>query len=180
MYQTMPDIVALGDAALAANRHLGEADHYRIWCITGHTDLNRYRRLEFDGWLIGWGEGLSGDKAQARARTEVTLFLTTDGRIITSVNLTAGAVIQMEVSAPDCWATFLGDHGSLDHVESWLASIHGYVGDDRMAIEAGTAAAEQAHGLLDRMSGTTEREAEARHDREEVVMAARRRSILRN
>ena len=180
MYQTMPDIVASSDAALAANRHLGEADHYRIWCVTGHTELNRYRRLGFDGWLVGWGEGLSGGNAHARARTEVTVFLTTDGRLITSVNLTAGAVVQMEVSAPDCWATFLGDHGSLEDVECWLESVREYMGDARIATEAGTAAVEQAHGLLQRMSATMGREAEERDDRKRAVIAARRRSISQN
>jgi len=180
MHQTMPDLVALRDAALSANRHLGEADHYRIWCVTGDTDLNQFRRLEFDGWLVGGGEGLSGGNKHARARTEVTLFLTTDGRIITSVNLTPGAVIQMLGSAPDCWATFLGDNGSLQDVESWLESVHAYVGDDGMVMEASTAAVERARGLLDRMSRTTEREVEERHDREEVLIAARCRAISRS
>jgi len=180
MHGTMPDLAALGDAARAATRHLGEADHYRIWCITGETELNHFRRLEFDGWLVGWGEGLSGEDKHSRARTEVTLFLTTDGRVITSVNLTPGAVIQMLGSPPDCWATFLGDHGSLEDVESWLASVREYVGDDRMAEEASTAAVDRAHSLLDRMSRTTEREVEERHDREEFIIAARCRAISRN
>jgi len=151
MTATLADAVGLGDAVSAATRHLGEAERTRIWCVTSGTDLNRFRRIEFDGWLVGWGEGLSGGSNGPRSRTEVTLFLTTDGRIITSVNLTPGATFQIIGSPPDCWATFLGDHGSLGGVASWLESVRAYVGDDGMDEEAGADALARAAGLVERI-----------------------------
>jgi len=152
MTPTLADATVLGNAASAATRHLGEAERTRIWCVTGATDLNRFRRIEFDGWLVGWGEGLSSASNGPRSRTEVTLFLTTDGRIITSVNLTPGATFQIIGSPPDCWATFLGDHGSLGGVASWLESVRAYVGDGGIDEEAGADALARAAGLLERIS----------------------------
>jgi hypothetical protein len=172
MDQTMPDGTDLSAAATGACRHLGDADHHRIWCVTQETHLNRFRRLEFLGWLVGWGEGVSGKRAHERGRTEVTLFLTVDGRIITDVNLSPGGVRLIPESPPDCWATFLGDHGSLESVEEWLGAIHKHVGKDAMAEEAGQKAIDRARGLLDRMSRTTGFEAEARRERAALLASS--------
>lgn len=111
---------------------LGEPRQYRIWSTAPRSPLNAFRRREFRGWLVGWGDGdrdavmeeISMDELHTiNARTEVTVFLTTDGRLITTVNLVLGETRLVFESAPDHWAMYCGDHGTLEGVASWLDRV---------------------------------------------------------
>lgn len=161
----VPETVSWSEPGAAARRYLGEPEHFRIWCITEETELNHFRRLEFHGWLLGWGEGLSAVSSHIQSRTEVTLFLTVDGRLVTTVNVTPGAVHQILRSPPDCWAMYLGDHGSLEATETWLRSFVDEVGPEVMAVEAVAAGIERARSLLDRLTRTTAWEAGGHRER---------------
>lgn len=172
MDETKLDGRDLTVAAGEATRHLGDAEHYRIWCVTEESHLNRFRRLEFLGWLVGWGEGVSISRAHEHGRTEVSLFLTVDGRLITEVILVPGGVRCVPESPPDCWATFLGDHGSIESVEAWLTEVRGHVGHDAMDDEAGMRAVARARLLLDRMNRTAGWEAETRRGRATLLASA--------
>jgi hypothetical protein len=35
---------------------LGEAEYHRVWCSAASFPLNDFRKVEFCGWVIGWGE----------------------------------------------------------------------------------------------------------------------------
>ncbi len=111
---------------------LGAAEYYRLWCSAEQFPLNEYRRIEFCGWLVGYGEAiveLPADAARGpdggvtSRRTEVDMFLTTDGKIVTAVELMPTAGREFASSPPDFWATFLGEHDGLDAARAWLRAV---------------------------------------------------------
>lgn len=99
MSETEPKIAAFSDSGIAARRHLGEAEHYRMWRVTEEvsfegTPFRRFRRLEFDGWLVGWGGGISEVTNHVKRR-----FLE---------------------SPTASWTAYVGNHESLETAETWL------------------------------------------------------------
>lgn len=115
-----------------AEARLGEAEYYRVWCAATRILLNQYHRVEFWGWLVGWGEGpleppletvAVGAAPAVATRAEVGIFLTTDGALVTTVELLPDADRAFASSRPDLWSTFLGRHDSLADVRRWLDTI---------------------------------------------------------
>ena len=111
----------------ATGEALGSPDLYRCWCSADGFPLNEFRRIEFCGWLIGWGDAMLATPlekfhAEPATRMEVHLFLTTDGEIVSAVDLLSDADRAFASSPPDLWATFLGKHDGLEPCAAWLAS----------------------------------------------------------
>ena len=147
------------DLAQVVRQHahrLGEPAQYRIWSTAPRSSLNAFRRREFTGWLVGWGDGnretaieeISMVEPQAvDARTEVSVYLTTDGRLITTVNLLLGERRTVFDSAPDQWATYGGDHGTLAAAANWLDAVRREL-TPAIAPEAIDAALEHAERVI--------------------------------
>lgn len=170
------DAIPLNEVARAGRQHLGEPSRFRIWCVTQHSDVNRFRRVEFDGWLVGWGEGLRDGRGQALTRTETTVFLSTDGRIIVAVNVVPHTVRLILGSAPDHWAMYLGDHGSLEGAAGWFATVCREVGERSIAHEAGEAALAAARAVLTRIGRAEAGVSDQQQERLALLVAGRARA----
>lgn len=161
----------LQDIAEATRQHLGEAEHHRLWCVMRESVANRFRRVEFRGWLIGWGEAVVALR-HLEHRTDVNIHLTVDGRIITTLNVTPGTVRPFTGSPPEDWAMYLGDHGSLEDLEGWLASLEQVVGAE-LAPRAAADALSRARACLDRIERGVARDETARRERLDLLGSSR-------
>ena len=170
------DAIPLNDVARAGRQHLGEPERFRIWCVTQHSAVNRFRRVEFDGWLVGWSDGLRDARAQPLTRTQTTVFLSTDGRIILVVNVVPHTVHLILGGSPDHWAMYLGDHGSLEGAAAWFATVCRDVGERSIAREAGAAALDAARAVLTRIGRAESDVSDQQYERLALLVAGRRTS----
>jgi hypothetical protein len=111
---------------------LGEAEYHRVWCSAASFLLNDFRKVEFCGWVIGWGETVLEPRTEtfpveARpvevARTEATVYLTTDRMIVTAIDLVPEGALEHTGSPPDQWATFVGQHSGMDAATRWAHAV---------------------------------------------------------
>ena len=111
---------------------LGEAEYHRVWCSSESFMLNEFHKVEFCGWVIGWGQTVLDrrietfrmkDRAIEVTRTEATVFLTTDHRIVTAIDLVPEGALEHTGSPPDQWATFVGQHLGLDAATRWAHAV---------------------------------------------------------
>lgn len=165
--------IPLHELARTGRQHLGDPSRCRIWCVTQHSDVNRFRRVEFDGWLVGWGDGLRDAPDRPVTRTETTLFLSTDGRLIVAVNVVPHTVHLILGSPPDHWAMYLGDHGSLESAAAWFATVCREVGERSIAREAGGAALDAARAVLTRIGRAGTDASDQQHERLALLVAGR-------
>lgn len=173
MAALMLDAIPLHEMARAGRRHLGEPSRFRIWCVTQRSDVNRVRRVEFDGWLVGWGEGLRDVHDRPLTRTETTVFLSTNGRVILAVNVVPHTVHLILGSPPDHWAMYLGDHGSLEAAAAWFAAVCRDVGERSIAREAGEMALDAARAVLTRIGRAEADASDQQHERLALLVAGR-------
>jgi hypothetical protein len=134
---------------------LGAPEYYRIWCSAEASPLNDYHSIEFCGWPVGWSEAAldppveaarAGRSGPAATRVEVEIFLTTDGKLVSVVELVGDEPGQYASSPPDLWATFLGQHDNLAAAGTWLTSVEHSCG--REGCRAVTDALDQAMETL--------------------------------
>lgn len=114
--------------------HFGGPDFLRIWCTAEDCGLNPYRRIEFCGWPIAWGDGpldvpvsvfpYQGASYVAN-RVELNLYRTTEGRIVSALELISDAPREFASSPPDLWTTFLDEHDDLDAAAAWAYAVRG-------------------------------------------------------
>lgn len=123
---------------------------YRIWCAAPELASGSQSRLEFQGWLIGWGEGSTEEvleelslreTSSVRTRTEVGLFLTAAGKVVATVNLVPGNHPLDLGRPPEMWAMFAATHENLSHASRWLRWLRWRLGSSvaASAIEAAIA-----------------------------------------
>lgn len=173
MTKLLLDAIPLNELARAGRQHLGEPSRYRIWCVTQRSDVNRFRRVEFYGWLVGWGDGLREARDRPLTRTETTVFLSTDGRVVVAVNVVPHTVHLILGSPPDHWAMYLGDQGSLEAAAAWFATVCREVGERSIAREAGAAALDAARAVLTRIGRAEADLSDQQHERLALLVAGR-------
>jgi len=117
-----------------AEARLGGPEYYRIWCSATDNPANKYQSVEFCGWLVGWGaselaaplEAFRFGDAGLATRVEADIFLSTDGRIVTALELLPATAWEFASSPPDLWTAFLGWDESLAGAAAWLRRVQPY------------------------------------------------------
>lgn len=167
------DAIPLPEIARAGRQHLGEPSRFRVSCVTQRSDVNRFRHVEFNGWLVGWGEGLRDARNEPVTRTETTVYLSAGGRIILGVNVVPHTVHLILGSPPDHWAMYLGDQGSLESAAAWFATVCRAVGERSIAREAGAAALDAARTVLSRIGRAEADLNDQQHERLAILVGGR-------